>query len=79
MTDAQHGEGMMHYAVVDSGGRIQLGEQARRLGFHAGAVVQVIVTRAGSLILTVGDAPTVDASFKPLAGSPSLLAERSQP
>lgn len=45
----------MRRTAIAPDGSLQLGEAARCLGFAPGAVVDVIVTRAGSLILALAD------------------------
>lgn len=48
-------------------GTVQLGEDARRLGFTPGRVVQVISTSGGSLILALHDEPVlIEATSKRL-------------
>jgi len=46
--------------TIAADGTVQLGEDARRLGFEPGKVVQVIRTSGGSLILALHDAAGVD-------------------
>lgn len=62
----------MTTATVTTSGTIQLGEQARALGFRPGAVVQIIAASSGSLILALSD--TV-----PLEGQCLVLEEQEWP
>lgn len=65
-------------AHVRPDGSLPLGEAAERIGFRPGTVVEVIVTRAGSLILAIDDSPPpVDVPFKPLPGRRGQLAARN--
>jgi hypothetical protein len=63
----------MHRTVVLSDGSIELGDQARLAGYTPGAVVDVIVTCAGSLILALDDSVPLDA--QPAAA----ISEREAP
>lgn len=45
----------MRRTAIAADGSLQLGEAARCIGFAPGAVVDVIVTRSGSLILALAD------------------------
>lgn len=67
--------------AVRADGTVPLGEDAARLGFRPGALVQVIVTRAGSLILALDDEPaTVEAPCRPLprrAREPLAIGRRA--
>ena len=59
----------MHKAAVRADGSLLLGQQAERLGFAPGVVVEVIATRAGTLILAVDQSPPpIDAPFRPIRG-----------
>lgn len=49
----------MHTATVDEAGRLDLGDVARQLGYRPGALVQVIRTSAGTLILAIDDTPVL--------------------
>jgi hypothetical protein len=54
---------------IAADGTVQLGEDARRLGFGPGKLVQVIRTSGGSLILALHDEPVlVEAMPKRLSG-----------
>jgi len=53
--------------TIAADGTVQLGEEARRLGFTPGRVVQVISTSGGSLILALHDEPVlIEATSKRL-------------
>ena len=53
--------------TIAADGTVQLGEDARRLGFHPGRMVQVISTSGGSLILALHDEPAlIEATAKRL-------------
>jgi hypothetical protein len=53
--------------TIAADGTVQLGEDARRLGFEPGKVVQVIRTSGGSLILALHDEPVlIEATSKRL-------------
>lgn len=56
----------MFRTAVRSDGALVLGDDARRLGFEPGALVDVIVTRAGSLILALNDETAIEAPYKAL-------------
>lgn len=58
----------MKRTAVRSDGCVSLGEDAARLGFVPGALVDVIVTRAGSLILALSDELPVEVPFRRLDG-----------
>lgn len=52
---------------IRADGTVQLGEDARRLGFTPGQLVEVIRTSGGSLILALHDEPVlVEATAKRL-------------
>jgi hypothetical protein len=54
---------------IAADGTVQLGEDARRLGFTPGQLVEVIRTSGGSLILALHDEPVlVEATAKRLSG-----------
>ena len=62
-------------ATIREDGSIRLGDRAGGLGFRPGAVVQVSVTSAGSLLLVIDDTPPLDLVAKPLSrrsGMPAL-------
>lgn len=68
---------MTFRTTVQSQGTINLGPSAWAAGFEPGAVVEVIVTRAGSLIVAIDTSPPpMDVSFKPLTGGRAQLAAR---
>lgn len=54
--------------VVRADGSVQLGDAAQALGYRPGAVVQIIVTGAGSLILAIDDRPAVDVPCTAMTG-----------
>ncbi len=57
----------MLVTTITTDGTVQLGEDARRLGFHPGRMVQVISTSGGSLILALHDEPVlIEATSKRL-------------
>ncbi len=56
----------MHRTAVRADGTLPLGPDAARLGFVPGALVDVIVTSAGSLILALSDEPAVDVPYRRL-------------
>jgi len=59
----------VHLTEIAADGTVQLGEDARRLGFGPGKLVQVIRTSGGSLILALHDEPVmVEATAKRLSG-----------
>ena len=61
----------MHLAEITTNGTVQLGEEARRLGFEPGKLVEVIRTSGGSLILALHDEPVlVEATAKRLPAAP---------
>jgi hypothetical protein len=68
----------MHKTTVRSDGSVILGGEARlKAGFQPGAVVEVILTRAGSLIVALDDSPPpFDVPFTPLEGGAAQLAAR---
>lgn len=70
---------MTFKSTIRSDGSLILGGEARlRAGFQPGAVVEVIITSAGSLILAIDQSPPpVDVSFKPLLGGAAQLAARN--
>lgn len=66
---------MVYRTAMRSDGCLPLGDAAARLGFRPGALVDVIVTCTGSLILALNtDAPTYDAAFLRLSGKPGRKA-----
>lgn len=67
----------MFRAVVRQDGSLQLGEEARRQGYGPGAVVDVIVTRAGSLILALDQSPALDAASLPLLSAGTVREARA--
>jgi hypothetical protein len=59
-------------------GLVDLGERARELGFTRGAVIEVIPTSAGSLLVVLDHSPpTYDATWKALVGGAAQLAARA--
>ena len=69
----------MRKSVVQPDGAIQLGEDAIRAGFRPGSLVDVILTRAGSVILALDTSPPpIDAEFKALVGGAAQLAMRGR-
>lgn len=65
----------MRRAHIDADGRLDLGDQARRAGYQPGAVVDVILTRAGSIILALADDhDTIDIASRRL---PAGMARRA--
>jgi len=59
-------------------GLVDLGDRARELGFVRGAVIEVIPTSAGSLLVVLDPSPpTVDVHWKPLYGGAAQLAARN--
>lgn len=65
----------MRRATIDATGRLDLGDAARCIGFAPGAVVDVIVTRAGSLILALSDdAVVIDLDPSRLPAGPARAA-----
>lgn len=58
----------MRTEVVRADGTIQLGEHARLAGYRPGAAVQVLVTSAGSVILSLDDTPALDVPYSSLRG-----------
>lgn len=68
----------MHTTTVRSDGSVILGGEAHlHAGFQPGTVVQVILTRAGSLIIALDDSPPpLDVRFTPLVGGAAQLAAR---
>lgn len=68
---------MTRFVLVDDAGRLALGDQAERLGFVAGAAVEIIPTSAGSLLVVLHrELPAYDAPFRPLVGGGAQLAAR---
>lgn len=68
---------MIRTAVLPSG-LVDLGDQARELGFTRGTVIEVIPTSAGSLLVVIDTSPpTYDASWTPLTGGAAQLAARN--
>lgn len=53
-------------AHVRPDGSIVLGDAAERLGFRRGAVVQISVTSAGSLLVVLDDTPALDVALRSL-------------
>lgn len=49
----------MYSAFVRPDGTIQLGPEAKSAGYLPGTVVNILVTRAGSLILSPSDEPAM--------------------
>lgn len=49
----------MRRLVIDGHGAMQLGDEARRAGYLPGVVVDVTVTSAGSLLITIVDEPVL--------------------
>lgn len=69
----------MRRTVVDPDGRLALGDLAERLGFVPGALVEIIVTSAGSLLVCLDRSPpALDVDFRPLVGGAAQLAARRQ-
>ena len=71
----------MHLAEIAADGTVQLGEDALRLGFTPGRVVQVIRTSGGSLILALHDEPVlIEATAKrlPAATARPALSRRGR-
>lgn len=69
---------MTYKSVARADGSLSLGPDAWAAGFKPGTVVEVIVTRAGSLILSIDDSPPpVDLAFKLLTGGAAQLALRT--
>jgi hypothetical protein len=67
----------VHKTTVDGGCKIALGRDAVELGFVPGTPVQVIKTRAGSLIVAIDlDLPIEVQTFKPLYGGAAQKAMR---
>ncbi len=64
----------MRRAHIDADGRLDLGDQARRAGYQPGAVVDVLLTRAGQLIITVTDEPVLDLDVSRLPKGPARRA-----
>lgn len=56
----------MHRTAVRADGTLPLGDDARRLGFAPGALVDVIVTSAGSLILAINQDAPLEVPFRRL-------------
>lgn len=57
----------MLVTTITTDGTVQLGEDARRLGFEPGKLVEVIRTSGGSLILALHDEPAlIEATAKRL-------------
>jgi hypothetical protein len=58
---------MTFRATVNLNGQLQLGEAAYHAGFTPGEVVEVILTRSGSLILALDTTPTaIEAPYRSL-------------
>lgn len=68
----------MFLTAVRADGCVSLGEEAARLGFVPGAPVDVIVTKAGTLILRIDDTPELDVAFTPLVGGAAQKAIRDR-
>lgn len=67
----------MRRAIIGPDGTLALGDQAARLGFVPGAVVEISMTCIGSLFIMLDDQPVaVDASSRPLIGGAAQLARR---
>lgn len=59
----------MHVAAIRTDGTVELGEQARALGYRPGVLVCVIRTSADTLILALHDEPVlIEAPAKRLSG-----------
>ena len=57
----------MRRAVIDPTGRLDLGEQAQRAGYRPGQLVEVLVTSAGSLIVSLAaDDAAIDVPCRPV-------------
>lgn len=69
---------MVYRTAVRADGCLPLGDAARHLGFAPGALVDVIVTASGSLILRIDDTPALDVPFKPLTGGAARKALRDR-
>ena len=71
---------MVFRTTVTGDGYPQLGDAARIAGFEPGALVDVIVTRSGSLILARDTDPrAIEAAFRPLpstTGRPAALGAK---
>lgn len=67
---------MLKTAVM-ANGSVQLGEDAYRLGFRPGTPVDVIVTRAGTLIVVIDDTPALDVKFSALVGGAAQAVQRA--
>lgn len=68
---------MIRTHVLPSG-LVDLGDQARELGFTRGVVIEVIPTSAGSLLVVLDHSPpTLDATWRPLYGGAAQLAARN--
>jgi hypothetical protein len=62
---------------VNSDGTIRLGPEAERAGYVPGTAVRVLVTRAGSLIVSVDDAAPLDVPYRVLPPArPALASDR---
>ena len=69
---------MTRKTTVLPSGLVDLGDRARELGFVRGAVIEVIPTSAGSLLVVLDHSePVYDASWKPLEGGAAQLAARN--
>jgi len=65
----------MRRAVIDTTGRLALGDQARLAGYAPGTVVDVLLTKAVQLIITPTDfADIIDLKAKP---PPADMARRA--
>lgn len=68
----------MRRTIVGPDGTLALGDAAERLGFVAGAPVEIIVTSAGSLLVCLDrDSMAYDAAWKQLVGGAAQLAARN--
>ena len=60
--------------AVRADGCLPLGEAASRLGFVPGALVDVIVTSAGTLILAINTDPPIEVPFRRALIRPERVA-----
>lgn len=72
----------MRRAVIDDDGVLDLGDDARRAGYTPGQLVDVLVTRAGTLIISLADADheVIDlaASRLPAGKARKMITGRSR-
>lgn len=68
----------MRRAIIAPDGTLALGDQAERLGFRPGVVVEVFPSSsAGVLFVVLDDSPpAIDARYRPLVGGAAQLALR---